>query len=363
VESEVDNLRTAMEWSRQSDPPAGLRLASRLKWFWHLYNLFVEGSSWLESLLAAAKSASLELDPVLQAEALSVLSWMAIWTGDALATSFNSLHESIALAEKEQGPLAARIRADNLFISGILALASNDLSRAELLGRQCLEAHEACGSEFGMAEACIVLFGSAFEAGDAETARRWNETGIALRRKIGDKDGLAFDLTLGAQVPFSVADYEGAKRMLAEALVAGQETRYKYSLGLAQCLLGMTCLFGGEPGQALDYFSQQAALASETSDAVLKTFNIYYLAWLFLKLHRYRLALQLIGAFEGSNRYHAVIMYETPALRDAFTQGSQEARQALGEAEYNDAYAEGRLLSLDQAMAYGLQQAEIAVHR
>jgi predicted ATPase/class 3 adenylate cyclase len=360
VENEIDNLRAALEWSRQADPPAGLRLASRLKWFWHLHDIFGEGAAWLESLLASAKSGSVEMDPLRKAEALTAYSWSVFWMND-LPASLDSLQQSVALVEKEPGPLAARIRADNLYISGHLAIAGGDPSRAALLGRQCLEAYEACGSPFGMAEACTLLFGSATNAGDMESARYWNETGIALRRKLGDKDGLAYDLTMGALVPFFLADYEGAKRLLADAMQACHETRYRYSLGLALGFLGMTCLFAGEPGQALDYFSQHAALAGETSDATLKTFNLYFLTWLFLKLRQYRPALQLIGTLEVSNLHRTATLYAGPTLQDAFEQYRQEARLALGEAEYNAAYAEGRLLSLDSAMAQGLQQAEAAL--
>ncbi|MGE5373997.1 MAG: ATP-binding protein, partial [Bacteroidota bacterium] len=360
VENELDNLRAAMEWSRRSDPAAGLLLASRLKWFWHLHDLFGEGAGWLKDLLASVKSGSVEMDPVLKAEALSAYSWMIFWMND-LPASRDSLQQSVVLVENEPGLLAARIRADDLFISGHLAIAGGDPSRAGLLGRQCLEAYKACGSPFGMAEACIVLYASASDAGDLEAARYWSETGIALRRKIGDKDGLAYDLTMGALVPFFQADYKGAKRMLAEAMQACRETRFRYSMGLALGLLGMTCLFADEPGQALDYFSQHAALAGETSDATLKTFNLYFLTWLFLKLGQYRPALQLIGTLEVSNLHRTATLYAGPALQEGFEQYRQEARQALGEAEYNAAYAEGRLLSLDSAIAQGLQQAEAAL--
>jgi hypothetical protein len=48
-------------------------------------------------------------------------------------------------------------------------------------------------------------------------------------------------------------------------------------------------------------------------------------------------------------------------LRDAFQRYRQEARQALGEAGYDAVYAEGRLLSLDKAMADGLRKAEAAL--
>jgi non-specific serine/threonine protein kinase len=361
VENELDNLRAAMEWSRGSDPAAGLLLAARLKWFWHMNGAYEEGAGWLESLLTAAESGPVELDPLRKAEALSAYSWLAYWTGHARTRSVASLQESIALVENEPGPLAARIRADNLYNAGILAIAGGDPSRAALLGRQCLEAYEAYGSPFGMAEACLVLYSSASNAGDLNSARYWNETGIGLRRKIGDKDGLAFDLTMGAMLTFFLADHEGAKRMLDEAMQASQEMRYHYSLGLALCVRGMISLLKDEPGQALDYFSQHAALAGETSDAMLKVFTIYYLAWLLLKLRRYHLAVQLTGACEASNRYHTVTIYETPFAREAIQQHRQEARQALGEAQYNAAYAEGRLLSFDSAIAQGLQQAEAAL--
>jgi tetratricopeptide (TPR) repeat protein len=213
-----------------------------------------------------------------------------------------------------------------------------------------------------MAEACIVLYSSAVRTGNLETARRWNKTAINLRRNVGDWDGLVFELTMGAMAPFFLADYEDAKQMLVEALQVGRETRNTYSLGLALCFLGTICLVEGERIQALDYFSQHAALAVETNDVRHKTFSVYYLGWLLLKLGRYQPALQLIGALDVSNRYPmTVAIYEIPAVRDDIQQYSQSARQVLGEAEYNAAYAEGRLLSLDSAMAHGLQQAEAAL--
>lgn len=363
VENEIDNLRAAMEWSRESDPHAGAELAFRLKWFWHMYNLFEEGAHWLKGLLAANHKAGLNMDTLVRAGALSVLSWLAFWAGDGLETTRACLQESDALVEKEHGPFAARIRADNLYISGILALAGQDLSRAELLGQQCLEAYRACGSRFGMAEACIVLFGSAFDSGDLEAARHWNEMGIALRIEVGDKDGLAFNLTMGSLIPFSLGDYQGAKRILADAVDASKDMFYKYNHGLALGFQGMNCLFEGDLRQSLDDFSQQAALADEASDPVLKGLTIYFLALLLLKLGQYRLALQLRGALEASNRYEAVMIYENPVTHNTLQQYRREAGDALGETEYNATIAEGRLLSLDQAVTHGLQEAESAMSR
>ena len=68
LETEHDNLRAALAWSR--DQPGGAeqvaRLALPLSWFWYLHGHVAEGRRWLESLLAAAGA----LSPPARARAL-----------------------------------------------------------------------------------------------------------------------------------------------------------------------------------------------------------------------------------------------------------------------------------------------------
>jgi predicted ATPase/DNA-binding SARP family transcriptional activator len=54
VEAEHDDLRAALASAIRDDPPAGLRLASALWWFWMARGYFVEGSRWFDEALAAA---------------------------------------------------------------------------------------------------------------------------------------------------------------------------------------------------------------------------------------------------------------------------------------------------------------------
>ncbi len=60
-------------------------------------------------------------------------------------------------------------------------------------------------------------------------------------------------------------------------------------------VLGNDCPVQRRLGPALDFFSQQAALAGDASDAMDKTFTIYCLILLLLKLGQYRPGLQLSG--------------------------------------------------------------------
>ena len=52
--AEHDDLRTALASAIRRDPPAALRLAAALWWFWMARGYFVEGGRRLEEALAAA---------------------------------------------------------------------------------------------------------------------------------------------------------------------------------------------------------------------------------------------------------------------------------------------------------------------
>jgi tetratricopeptide (TPR) repeat protein len=54
LELEHDNLRAALASAIRHDPPVALRLANAIWWFWMARGLFVEGSRWLNEVLAAA---------------------------------------------------------------------------------------------------------------------------------------------------------------------------------------------------------------------------------------------------------------------------------------------------------------------
>ena len=53
LDQELDNLRTALEWSFSNRIELGLKIAADLMWFWHTRALFEEEIEWLKKLLAA----------------------------------------------------------------------------------------------------------------------------------------------------------------------------------------------------------------------------------------------------------------------------------------------------------------------
>ncbi|HXD60081.1 MAG TPA: tetratricopeptide repeat protein, partial [Thermoleophilaceae bacterium] len=59
-ELEYDDLRAALASAIRHDPPAAVRLANAMWWFWMARGLFVEGSRWLSDVLEAAPEPTAE---------------------------------------------------------------------------------------------------------------------------------------------------------------------------------------------------------------------------------------------------------------------------------------------------------------
>ena len=52
LDHEYPNIRAALAWCLEHDPPLGLRIAASLWQFWRIRLDLSEGRSWLEALLA-----------------------------------------------------------------------------------------------------------------------------------------------------------------------------------------------------------------------------------------------------------------------------------------------------------------------
>jgi predicted ATPase len=92
VDGEHNNIRAALGWYRQHDPPAALRLAASMSAFWSLRGHHTEGRQRLGELL------SLVPDPnTTRVSALNGAAWLAIDQGD-YAHAADLLGESIGLS-------------------------------------------------------------------------------------------------------------------------------------------------------------------------------------------------------------------------------------------------------------------------
>jgi predicted ATPase len=300
VQAEHNNIRAvlgdALEHGRAD---VALRLGAAVFEFWYARGYWSEGRRWLEAALAGAT------DPHLRAEALPGAGVLALWLGD-VDRGRAVAEELFALAE-ETG--STRARASGALIAGIatddpdeeVQLHTEAARLARELGDSALLAH--CANNIGNVE---------LVRGEYERALELFEESLAAGRELGNQDVIARASTNLGFTTLLLGDVHGARPLLREGVNAarelGQVEGFMYgfaSLGVAYAR--------DDPLRAARLIGRADALCEETASD--------------------------LEPLEGRVRDEA----------------KAELRASLGEDAYAAAYAQGRALSLEDALTLALR--------
>jgi tetratricopeptide (TPR) repeat protein len=171
---------------------------------------------------------------------------------------------------------------------------------------------EALGDRVGLARALVVVAGVAFSRGDRQAARPLLEERLAICRELGDSALLIHALGGMGHLARDEGDYARARAFYQESLLLRQ--RLGDLFALAQSLEDLAALAGRE---------QQAERAT-----------------------------RLLGAAEA---FCETLGARPPvASVEEYERIVSEGRAALGEAAFDAAWAEGRAMTLEQAVAEAL---------
>jgi predicted ATPase/DNA-binding SARP family transcriptional activator len=290
---------------------AGLRLSHALWWLWMRRGYLAEGLQWMTGALARGS------------EAPASIRAPALFRAAHLASGCGRRDQSRAFlqsARQEQEKLLALARAEGDrrdIAHALLGLAemAREMDDMDAAGSYAGEARpllEAPGDRNGLIRAMDVMAGAALWHGDREAGRRLLEERLAICRELGASDLLI--QALGAMGHFTRdgGDYARARSFYAESLVLRREMGYQ--LALAQSLEDLAALAGRE---------------GQTERAV-----------------------RLLGAGEA---FCETLGVRPPvAIAAEYERTVAEGRAALGEAAFAAAWAAGRAMSLEQAVAYAL---------
>src|SRR5829696_4729372 len=182
LESEHDNMRSALAWSLEKEPETTLRLAGALARFWEMRSYFSEGSRWLEAAL------------------------------------------------RQSDHTEAATRAPLLTEAGTFAWHRGDYERAGVLHRKALALYRGLGDEGGVAFSLNCLGAQHMEKGDHERAAPFLEEALALSRTIGDKRNTAGTLHNLGEVERQRGNYEQAKALGMESMALWREIEDDWNL-------------------------------------------------------------------------------------------------------------------------------------
>jgi predicted ATPase/transcriptional regulator with XRE-family HTH domain len=315
LELDLDNIRAALEWALKSDAKdlvLGVRLASALDLFWYGKGLHVEGIRWTEQLLE-------RLDEV---------------------------------------PLM--YRAPFLVSAGHLAWF-HDLRSARQLLTKALEIARNLGDKIHAAWALTYL--SYVRMAEPEVALPLADEGLSLFRKLDYLPGVAQNLNIIGEIARNSGDDERAKRAYEECLVVCQQTGEVRRIGFMYWNLSYIALHEGNYERALELGRQALQLACERKNRTDMVFGLAGIAISFPGRqpsgatadsdYTWRTA-RLLGAAEAAReRLGALIQ---PSDKMEYDRLVANVRDQLDEATFRAAWAEGRQMTLDQAVADALDE-------
>jgi DNA-binding CsgD family transcriptional regulator len=299
VDAEHNNIRAALSWCRQHDPPAALGLAASMSAFWSLRGHHTEGRQRLGELLSLVPDAS-----TARVSALNGAAWLAIDQGD-YARAAGLLGESIelshALGDTVGEGIATVYLGRNTMSSGRIAEGAPDVERAVAL---------VSATDDGPATA-FVTFYSALVA--LLTDRL--EAACDLFRRVG---ALAAELDLAPL---------GAR---------------------ARLMLAYPLLDLGELSAARTALAEGFQMSTDVGDRWFVQLGLGAFAGLAAKTGRPRLALRLAGAAEADRDVNEFSM--PGPMEDILDRWLAPVRAHVGPAAAGRLLAEGRRLSPEQAV-------------
>ncbi len=348
LETEHDNLRTGIEWlTQREDAEMGLRLAGALWRFWETRGYLVEGLERLTALLNLPNSST---HPKTRLKALYAAGVLADAQNNyRLARLLFEEHLAINRELGDHWGIASSL--NNL---GIIALRQSDYAAARSLYTEVLNIWRETKYQPNIALTLNNLGNVANLQADYVMARAWHEESLNIFRALRDQHGVAWSLNHLGDVARNQHDFEAAEACYAESLTIFKELGHKSDIARSLVDLGNLACDRNDYASARALYIEGITIYVDLGDRRGIAHLLERLAKLAVALHQYERALHLTGAAASLREALGVPLssQENTNLEHCLTGG----RQFLGEEASNAAWKHGTTMSLEQAVAYAVEE-------
>ncbi len=366
LEQDHDNIRAALAWATDPSHHAtelALRLSGALGKFWDMHGHASEGRRWLRAALElpAPSAAGDDNDKAkLNTEDYAALRIKVLVASGALASiqgDYNAARtyykDALLLCQQIGDKTYAATCLINL---GNVATHVGDYAQAREFHEQALALYRELQDRPGIALTLVNMGFGAMSLGDYATARGFLNECLAIRRELGNQYGIALALgNLGA-IAIEQQDYTDAQALLEESLSLRREL--KDERGIAFCLIWFANLARAKCDypQARDLYREGLALYRKVGDREGIASTLREQAELYASMGQFVQATRLWGAVQ--------VLYETlgtaipPGYRSRYEQALARARAACGAEAFEQAWAVGRAMDLDQAIEAALADSD-----
>jgi predicted ATPase/class 3 adenylate cyclase len=311
LEREHDNLRAALGWAADHDLDVALRIGGSLWRFWQFRGHLREAKARLEGLLERTGPSDLDA----RARALEAAGGVVYWMGD-FAAALRRYEECLELRERlGDSPGIAEAKYNLAFAHGIAPKPLQDIPTAVRLLEEARDMFQELGDRRGMAKALWGLATVAHQIESWERAAELAADTVELFRELDDRFGLAWALHLKGLALALLNRSDEARPALKEALAMFLDADDRSALGL---LLGDLAILAGSEGD------------------------------------RER-AIRLAGAaVAAEDEVGTGLLFSSAGVSERV----RELEDLLPQADSERIYAEGKAMSVDNAVAYAREGLE-----
>jgi predicted ATPase/class 3 adenylate cyclase len=347
LEREHENIKAALRWALDHKEAAvALRLSGAMARFWAVRGYLLDGQRWLSAALElerdgrdAARAKALNgagnlardqgsYDAAIRFHSEALQLWQRAGGAAGVAVSFHNL----GVAERDRGDrVAARAHLEQslrmfrdlgdhgraglaVLNLGKLAHDTGDEEVSERLFKESLEIFLSVGNAQAIATSLNRLGDLARTRGEWNAARDLHEQSLGLHRERGDAWGIAVSLNYLARVALAEADVERAETLSLESLALLRDVGARPDIAIASESLAVVAYRRADPIRAVRLLSAATRLRDT------------------------------IGT------------QAAPADRAGLERVLAAVRVQVGSGKFDAAWAEGRAMTLEQAIAYALDE-------
>jgi len=345
LDRDHDNLRAVIRWSIENgNVDLSLRLASHLWRFWYIRGHWAEGRVWIARTID--KSGSTQ--SVARAKALFGNGVLAS-VQDDFPAAHSLLDRSLALF-RELGDKEGIAFALNSL--AIVARSEGDLSGGMKLQEDSLALMREIGNKWGIALVLMNMGVGQRAQGDHAKAAKLHEQSLQLFRELGDKRYIARMLINLGIDSRDKGDLKQSRRLLTESLSLSREMGEKIGIAESLLYLGSVAKRQGEFSSAVELLRESLAVYYELGDkeGIATCFDEY--ASCDCARGAVEHATRLMGACDALREFAHVPI--PPAYRADHERDVTLARTKLRPEEFDVEWANGRVMTLEQAVKFVL---------
>jgi predicted ATPase/DNA-binding SARP family transcriptional activator len=345
--AEQDNIRAAFRRAMdQNSFETALRLATGVWRFHWMAGFLREGLERLETALTHGALAPLEL----QSQAMRAAGTLAVGLSD-YTRARQWLEQAVETGHRLPDPRLAQAALTNL---GFALLEQGEVEAAGPCLEESLRLARRDDNPYTSKFPLSMLGNLHYRLGNFAQSQACFEESLRLNRACQDTEGTADSLRGLAKAVNARGDHHYARQLGEEAMTLHHTLNHQLGIGLDHALFGDVARDQGDYGEALLHYQRCLTLWADRENIVNSAFVFDDMAQTLSRMGDLAHAVKLIAAAAAIRERARVKLtaYEQANWEDVST----ACRAALGDERFASVWAEGRSLTLEQAVNLALER-------